>query len=277
VGSSGGGRATNGRTAATVIPDAAAPAATGPPQPVVVSLEPTTRTVLVWETRFVMLAFLAPAVTGAIVLLAQHVNGVGSVTRFPVILKGNPVWNLVIGILAYLPVAAIAPLALSLLSRTGQSPRWLGLGLPSFKKDIWPAVGLAAAAFGSEILLAIPLAAILTKHSSLFSNAPVGKVPAYYVMYGIAIAAATSVAEEVLVNGYLLTRLHQLGWSPGRALTLSLALRTSYHIYYGLGFIFTVPFGYYVTRSFQKNGRLTRPIVAHFLFDAVVITIAILA
>jgi uncharacterized protein len=80
----------------------------------------------------------------------------------------------------------------------------------------------------------------------------------------------------VMMSAYFLTRLEQLGWSPRRALLLSLALRTSYHVYYGIGFIFTVPFGYFVTRSFQKNRRLTRPIVAHFLFDAILITIAVL-
>jgi membrane protease YdiL (CAAX protease family) len=57
---------------------------------------------------------------------------------------------------------------------------------------------------------------------------------------------------------------------------LSLILRTSYHVYYGLGFLLTVPFGYFVTRSFQKHRRLTRPIAAHFLFDAILVTISIL-
>ena len=61
-----------------------------------------------------------------------------------------------------------------------------------------------------------------------------------------------------------------------RILILSLALRTSYHVYYGLGFVLTIPFGYFVTRSFQKNRRLTRPIAAHFLWDAILITIAVL-
>jgi membrane protease YdiL (CAAX protease family) len=48
-------------------------------------------------------------------------------------------------------------------------------------------------------------------------------------------------------------------------------------VYYGLGFLFTIPFGYLLTRSFQKHGRLARPIVAHFIFDAVLITISVLA
>jgi membrane protease YdiL (CAAX protease family) len=248
-----------------------------PPPTAIVQLQPTTRKVLVWETRFVMFAFLFPAIMGAVVLLAQHVNGVGSVTRFPVILRDNPVANLVVGIFSYLPVAVMVPVALHLLSRTGQTPRMLGLVRPTFRYDVWPALGLLGASFGSEIVLAIIVSPLLVHHASLLSKTAVGPVPGYYVIYGIAISATTAVAEEVLVNGYLLVRLEQLGWSPRRALLLSLVLRTSYHVYYGIGFIFTVPFGYFVTRSFQKNRRLTRPIVAHFLWDATVFSIAILA
>jgi membrane protease YdiL (CAAX protease family) len=89
------------------------------------------------------------------------------------------------------------------------------------------------------------------------------------------ISATTAVAEEVLMNGYLMTRLSQLGWSPTGALILGIALRTSYHVYYGIGFVATIPVAYFLTRSFQKRGRLTRPIVAHFLYDAVLLTIAV--
>jgi membrane protease YdiL (CAAX protease family) len=268
-------------TPAPTVPDQSFPPSPpgltfGPAATAIVQLEPTTRRALVWETRVVMLAFLLPSVMAAIVALAQHINGVGVVTRFPVILQKNPVGNLVIGIFAYLPVAATVPLALFLLWRTGQRPRSLGLGWPSFRRDIWPGIGLGLAAFGSEIALLIPLAPLLTSHSSLVSSTPIGRVPDYYLVYGIAISMTTAIAEEVLVNGYLLVRLEQLGWSPGKALALSLVLRTSYHVYYGVGFILTVPFGYFVTRSFQKNRRLNRPIAAHFMFDAFLFTLAIL-
>jgi hypothetical protein len=98
-----------------------------------------------------------------------------------------------------------------------------------------------------------------------------------YVVYGIASSAITAITEKVLINGYLLVRLEQLGWQPRRALVLSLALRSNYHIYYGIGVFLTIPFGYYVTRSFQKHRRLNRPIAAHFLYDAVLTTIAVLS
>ena len=39
----------------------------------------------------------------------------------------------------------------------------------------------------------------------------------------------------------------------------------------------TIPLGYFLTRSFQKHRRLMRPILAHFIYDAVLFTIAVLA
>jgi membrane protease YdiL (CAAX protease family) len=246
-----------------------------PPPAPVYQLAPLTRSNLVWETRFVMLAFLLPGVMAAVLLFVEHVAGVGSVTPFPVYIT-NRVGNLIVGILAYLPVASTVPLALFLLSRSGQTPRTLGLGFPSFRRDIWPGLGLAAAAFGSEFVLLIPLAPLLAGNGSLTNHVATGRVPDYYVIWGLAISLTTAITEEVLVNGYLLTRLEQLGWTPTSALVLSLTLRTSYHVYYGLGFILTIPFGYFVTRSFQKHRRLNRPIAAHFLFDAILFTLSIL-
>jgi membrane protease YdiL (CAAX protease family) len=247
------------------------------PQVTTVRLEEPTRRALGWETAFVMVAFLLPAVVAAVVLFAQHVSGVGSVTRFPVAVNGHPLENMLIDIVAYLPVACIVPLALFLLSRTGQGPDVLGLKLPGLRSDIIPAIGIGAASFGTEVAILIPLAPLLTANSRLNSPTPVGTVPHYYVILGLTMAATSAIAEEVLMNGYLMTRLGQLGWSPNAALVLGLVLRTSYHVYYGLGFIATIPLGYFVTRSFQKHGRLTRPIMAHFLYDAVLITIAVLA
>ncbi len=231
---------------------------------------------LVAETRVVMIAFLVPGVVGAVIVLAQHVAGVDDVARFATIVKHRPVLNMALGILDYLTIAAVVPLALYLLARTGQDRKTLGLEFPRFKRDLLPAVGIGAASYVSEIVLIAPFAIFLASHQSLLVSVSTQSVPKYYVIWGLAISATTAVTEEVLVNGYLITRLGQMGWTPRSALILSLILRTSYHIYYGAGFILTVPFGFFVTRSFQKHHRLTRPMLAHFLFDAVLISISIL-
>ena len=231
---------------------------------------------LVNETRVVMFAFLLPSVLSAVIVLSQHVAGVVDISRFPDIVRHHQLTNMILGILAYLPVMATVPLAFYLLARTGQDRKTLGIGVPSFKNDVLPGLGIGAAAFVSEIVLLTPFVLLLAKHRSLFVSVTTSSVPKYYVLWGLAISAVTAVTEEMLVNGYLVTRLGQLGWTPRRSLVLSLILRTSYHVYYGLGFLLTVPFGFFVTRSFQKHHKLNRPIVAHFLFDAVLITISIL-
>jgi membrane protease YdiL (CAAX protease family) len=255
---------------------AGAPSAPRPPAPrqPPVRVAELSRRGLVLETWFVQLAFLVPSVLAAVDLFAAHTAG-AAITRFPTIVA-NPVANLILGVITYLEVAAVVPLALLLLSRTGQPPAALGLTRPTWRTDVWPGLGLAASGFGVAYAGTIVLTALVGRHRKLFDQVPPGHVPHYYVVYGLAVSAITAIAEETLVSGYLLTRLEQLGWNPRWALLLSLTLRTSYHVYYGLGFLLTIPLGYFVTRSFQKHRRLARPIAAHFLYDAVLITIAVL-
>ncbi len=232
---------------------------------------------ITWETWAVMTAFLFPAIIGALIVLAQHVAGVADIARFPTILRHDPLWNMVLGILDYLAIASVVPVALILLSRTGQPPSVMGLGRPRLMMDVLPGLGLAAAGFALELLILIPISPFLKHHAGLVTSVSIHHVPAYYVIWGLALSAVTSVTEEVFVNGYLITRLDQLGWTPRSALVLSLTLRTSYHIYYGFGFLLTIPLGYFVTRSFQKHRRLNRSIAAHFIYDAVLTTIAVLS
>jgi uncharacterized protein len=231
---------------------------------------------LVRETRWVMVAFLLPVVISAVVIFSEHASGVADIARFPTYVAGHPLTNMLLGMLAYLPVAAVVPLGLYLLARTGQDRDALGLEPPTFTRDVVPAVGLGLAAFGVELVLILIVHGLLINDPSLFVSPSIAHIPKYYVIWGLFISAVTAVTEEVLVNGYLITRLGQLGWTPRASLILSLILRTSYHVYYGIGFIFTIPFGFFVTRSFQKHRKLMRPIVTHFLYDAVLITISIL-
>ena len=228
------------------------------------------------ETWFVEAAFLVPGILAAVDELAAHLGGTGTIRRIPTVVAGHPVANLVLATLSYLQVGVAVPLALLLLSRTGQDLATLGLTKPGWRRDVWPAAGIAAVGYGVVLAMSIVLAPLIASHKALFVTPAIGHLPKYYILYGVAAAAITAIAEETLVSGYLLIRLEQLGWDPRWALALSLTLRTSYHVYYGLGFLLTIPLGYFATRSFQKHRRLMRPIIAHFLYDAVLFTIAVL-
>ncbi|MGK5530546.1 CPBP family intramembrane glutamic endopeptidase [Streptomyces sp. URMC 129] len=89
----------------------------------------------------------------------------------------------------------------------------------------------------------------------------------------IASAVQNAVLEEVIVVGYLLRRLAQLGWSPGRALAASALLRGSYHLYQGVGgFLGNVAMGVVFVWLYRRWGRVMPLVVAHALIDIVAFT-----
>ena len=228
-----------------------------------------------WETAFVIAAFAFPGVAAAVEILAQHLDGVSDLNEFALPLPHNPAASLFILIIGYLATALVVPIALLLMARTGQPPASLGLERRGLKTDAVGAVGLLAGIWAVNLAVLIPLSFVLNnKH--LTNTATNSHVPPYYIVYALIVAATTAINEEVVVNGYFMTRLAQRGWSPRAAIALSLAVRTSYHAYYGIGLVATVPFGYLVTRSFQKRGRLGRPIFTHFMYDAILLIIAVL-
>ena len=83
-------------------------------------------------------------------------------------------------------------------------------------------------------------------------------------------ATQNAVVEEVIVGGYLLHRLAQLGWRPWTAVLASALLRGSYHLYQGLGgFLGNVAMGLIFARLYQRWGRTMPMIIAHSLIDTV--------
>lgn len=74
--------------------------------------------------------------------------------------------------------------------------------------------------------------------------------------------------EETLVRGYLMTELIELRHSVALAVVVSLAVQTSYHLYYGIYGALTVGSGLSVfALYYAKSRRLTPVILAHLLWD----------
>ncbi|MFC5996190.1 CPBP family intramembrane glutamic endopeptidase [Pseudonocardia hispaniensis] len=83
-------------------------------------------------------------------------------------------------------------------------------------------------------------------------------------------AAANGWAEEMIMIGYLLTRLRQLGWSENRSVLAAAVLRGSYHLYQGLGgFVGNIAMGLVFGRYWQRTNRLWALVAAHTLIDVV--------
>jgi membrane protease YdiL (CAAX protease family) len=83
-------------------------------------------------------------------------------------------------------------------------------------------------------------------------------------------AAMNATLEEVVVVGYLITRLRQLGRGPWWALGISAVLRGAYHLYQGFGaFVGNGIMGLLFGWFFLRTRRVMPLIVAHTLLDVV--------
>jgi membrane protease YdiL (CAAX protease family) len=83
-------------------------------------------------------------------------------------------------------------------------------------------------------------------------------------------AAANAWAEEILVVGYLITRLRQLGVRENASLLLAAVLRGSYHLYQGFGgFVGNVVMGLVFGRYWQRTNRIWPLVIAHTLLDVI--------
>lgn len=86
----------------------------------------------------------------------------------------------------------------------------------------------------------------------------------------LASAAVAGLVEEVIVVGYLVTRLQDLGWPVPAIIIASALLRGTYHLYQGwpmaLG---NVVMGVVFVWVYLKTKRLAPLIIAHWLLDAV--------
>lgn len=164
-------------------------------------------------------------------------------------------------------LSAWGALAIYLLWRSGIALRSIGLGRPRWRPDLLGGVGLAA-------LIGVPGLALYQIARLLGMNANVEPAELYDTWWRIPVllltAFANGWAEEVIVVGYLITRLRQLRVSPVTAVVATSALRGLYHLYQGFGaglgnLAMGVVFGY----VYLRTGRLWPLIVAHALIDAV--------
>lgn len=161
---------------------------------------------------------------------------------------------------------AIGALGLYLLWRGGLAPDRLGLGRPG-RRDVPPGLALAA-------LIGLPGLALFALARALGLNAQLVAAPEaapwWQYLSLVLIAIGNAWAEEVVVVGYLLVRLRQLGVRPGASLAASALLRGGYHLYQGVGAgVGNVVMGLVFGRWYQATGRLWPLILAHAVIDVV--------
>jgi membrane protease YdiL (CAAX protease family) len=163
----------------------------------------------------------------------------------------------------------VAPplLALVLLARTPGGP---GFGIGFDLRRRWRE---AAQGFGFFALIGSPGLALiyLASRSGVNASLAIYFPDVWYrIPYLILAGFQNGFLEEIVVVGFMLTRLAQIGWSKERALLASALLRGSYHLYQGVGgFAGNLVMGLIFGWWFQRTGRVLPLVIAHTLLDAV--------
>jgi membrane protease YdiL (CAAX protease family) len=232
------------------------------------------RAVLLTELACVMSAFWLPVTLTAVVVFAASRAG-DITTRFAQVVHHHPLENMILGSIGYLSVAAAVPITLLVLRRSGIDRASLGLRRPQIGSDIFGALGLAILAYIAVDFLAIIVRGLGSLSSTPTNTPQIGHVPAYYIVEALIMSATTAVAEEVIMNGYLVTRLRQLNLSTGVIIVIATLMRTAYHAYYGVGMVLTIPFNLAMTIDYVMHRRLSRVVGAHFLYDFTLLSIVI--
>ncbi|MFG2013075.1 CPBP family intramembrane glutamic endopeptidase [Micromonospora sp. NPDC048868] len=233
---------------------------------------PATRRMLGTETLLVLGLSLGQSAVYATVSIVAKLTADGPLSKQTAALNTSVsprpwldlTYQLLGIVFALLPVL----LAVHLLARDpGDPARTLGLDARRPGQDLARGAGLAA-------LIGLPGLALFWAAARLGVNATL--VPAalpdlwWTVPVLILAAVQNSVLEEVIVVGYLTTRLRQLQWRVGAIVATSALLRGSYHLYQGFGaFLGNVVMGVVFSLFYLRTRRVMPLVVAHTLLDIV--------
>lgn len=161
-----------------------------------------------------------------------------------------------------------ALLALLLLSRLPGLPGF-GIGFDRLRLRLESLQGLGFAA-----LIGIPGLGlvVLARHLGVNAQLDASDIADIWYRYPILVLQGiqNGVLEEIVMIGYLLTRLRQLNWPTGRAILVSAVIRGSYHTYQGLGgFIGNLIMGALFGWWFTRTKRVLPLVIAHSVIDIV--------
>jgi membrane protease YdiL (CAAX protease family) len=229
-----------------------------------------TRRLLWWEIIAVFAVSLGGSGLYAFVELIGSLTATKSLGKQTATLNGSlapgrPTLDFFLQLTNTLLGVAPVVLALYLIAREGETPAVIGLDGRHKAQDL--ARGALVAAVIGGIGLGWVLAAL---HLGFNLNVVAESLPDVWWRIPILIlsAAQNGLLEEVLVIGFLLRRLDQLGFRSSRAIAISATLRGSYHLYQGFGgFLGNAVMGVVFGVLYRRWGRVTPLVIAHTLID----------
>jgi membrane protease YdiL (CAAX protease family) len=230
------------------------------------------RVLMRWEIVAVFAVSLGASGLYAFVSLIGSLTARQSLASQQVTLNGSqapgrPVLDLFLQLVSLASGAAPVILVFYLLARSGDGAKSIGVDLTQPRRDFLRGAALAALIGGGGLGLYF-----IAYKSGIAVNIVAENLPNIWWRFPVLVLSAlqNGVLEEILVTGYLLTRLRQLGVHPWIAILISATLRGSYHLYQGFGgFIGNAVMGLIFGTLFLRWRRVLPMVIAHTLMDGV--------
>jgi membrane protease YdiL (CAAX protease family) len=220
---------------------------------------PADRRTLAEEVLVVLtLSLLASAVFAILDLLSAPLRGT-------YVAAGNQSNEFLKQVLGFVFGLAPVYLVLHLVRRDGEGLAGIGLAFDRPRQDIGRGLILFVIVAAGGIAIYLGAVALGVNRFVV----PVPPLGHWWTVPALLLNAATAaLLEEIIVLGYLVTRLQQLRWSPVAAVTGAALLRGSYHLYQGWGgFAGNLLMGLFFGFLFLRWRRTWPFVVAHFLLD----------
>ena len=229
-----------------------------------------TRTLLLWEVLLVLSVSLGRSAIYSVVSLIESLTAPGALgdqnaVLNPSLAPDRPWLDLTLQLLASAFRVMPALLAVYLLHRTGDNVRAILVGRDRQRRDLLRGAMLAAGVGSVGVVFYV-----VTRELGINLTVVAADLPEVWWRYPMLVLSALSnaVLEEVLVLGYLLTRLEQLGLSRRSGILVSALLRGSYHLYQGIGgFLGNAAMGLLFGWLYTRWGRVLPFVLAHTLLD----------
>ena len=243
-----------------------------PAPPAAGRLAPPAARLLRWEIVVVFAVSLGASGLYALVQFIGSLTAHQSLGKQTTVLNGTlapgrPLFDLFLQLLSIAIGLAPVLLVFYLLARAGERPSSIGLDASQPGLDLARGAVLAAVIGGSGLGLYL-----VAYHLGVELNVVAENLPDIWWRIPVLLLSAlqNGILEEVIVVGYLMSRLDRLGVKPPVAIAISATIRGSYHLYQGAGgFIGNATMGVIFAYLYRRWGRVTPLIIAHTLIDAV--------
>jgi len=230
------------------------------------------RWLLIWEIIVVFAVSLGLSAVRSLVLLIGSLTAPKALSAQHVVINGSqapgrPWFDLSLQLVSIASGVAPALLVFYLLARNGERPSSIGVDASEPGRDLLRGAGLAALIGGCGLGLYI-----LAFKAGISLDIVAASLPDVWWRIPVLLLSALQdgILEEVLVVGYLLSRLRLLGVSPAWAVAIAAVLRGSYHLHQGIGpFIGNVILGVIFGVLFLRWRRTNPMIIAHALINSV--------